>query len=106
MADFLQDTFTEPMDGNFNQDHKENVDASIDTLFKSNPKEVKLIDQMNSNGSSATKLEQKEHRESTALQTKPSRTYHRSTYKFSKMFATRHFSNRSFLQAGSMLLSP
>ena len=45
MADFLQDTFTEPMGGDFNKEHKENVDASMDTLFKSNPKEVKLVDQ-------------------------------------------------------------
>jgi hypothetical protein len=45
MADFLQDTFTEPMDKDFDQIHKQQVDSSMESLFKSNPRPIKLVTQ-------------------------------------------------------------
>jgi hypothetical protein len=45
MADFLQDTFTKPMDKDFDQIHKQQVDSSMENLFKSNPRPIKLVTQ-------------------------------------------------------------
>ena len=45
MADFLQDTFTEPEDEDFDQTHKQLVDSSMENIFKSNPRTIKLVTQ-------------------------------------------------------------
>jgi len=45
MADFLQDTFTEPDDEDFDRTHKQQVDSSMENLFRSNPRDIKLVTQ-------------------------------------------------------------